>query len=222
MNLQGMNMWEMSGRRARLRRMRKWEVSMRGVSMQSRAVSMLTAVALVLLMAGAITPAWAGDCLPAPGVDVQSEHFITEVRAAHQNGQGSFPVTDALFGMSGISAKDQQALALRDPVTVTRQHDADGIFGNHGPKRITVSGIFASRPTFFQIPKLVSGRYSLTADGITLTYDPGHAVTVGETFLGVHFSKIVNHVTVTQTRLSYFFGDNTGDAPDRCYDLTAK
>ncbi|HEX9448128.1 MAG TPA: hypothetical protein VF920_09110, partial [Dongiaceae bacterium] len=93
---------------------------------------------------------------------------------------------------------------------------------NRGPKRITVNGMFAARPTFFQIPKLVSGHYVSTRDSLTLIYDDGHAVKVGETFLGMKFSKVVNHTVITRTRLSYFFESNDGDTPDRCYDLTAK
>jgi hypothetical protein len=161
-------------------------------------------------------------CLPAPGINASIDKFIDDVQAVQQSGQGTLPVADALFGVTDINANDQQALAGREPIKLTRQESVRGSFTNRGPKRITVNGIFATRPTFFQIPKLVSGRYISTKDSLTLIYDDGHAVKVGERFLGMSFSKIVNHTVITRTKLSYFFESNSGDTPDRCYDLTAK
>jgi hypothetical protein len=183
------------------------------------AITLLVAIGLVLPASRALADA---GCLPAPGINASIDKFIDDVQAVQQSGQGSLPVQDALFGVSDINANDQQALANREQIKLTRQEPARGSFTNRGPKRITVNGIFATRPTFFQIPKLVTGHYISTKDSLTLVYDDGHAVKVGEKFLGMSFSKIVNHTVITRTKLSYFFESNSGDTPDRCYDLTAK
>jgi hypothetical protein len=184
------------------------------------------AVAAASLLASLIvaSPVARSDdgCLQAPGINASIDKFIDDVQAVQQVGQGELPVTDALFGVTDINAADQQALATREQIKLTRGQPTDGTFVNRGPKRITVNGIFATRPTFFQIPKLVSGHYVSTPDSLTLIYDQGHAVKVGETFLGMKFSKLVNHTVITRSRLSYFFESNSGDTPDRCYDLTAK
>lgn len=188
-----------------------------------RKIAGIAATALLASLVAAIPAALAEDgCLPAPGINASIDKFIDDVQAVQKTGQGELPVMDALFGVTEINDADQRALATRELIKLTRGQAQNGTFINHGPKRITVNGIFATRPTFFQIPKLVTGRYVSTPDSLTLTYDEGHAVKVGETFLGMRFSKLVNHTVITRSRLSYFFESNAGDTPDRCYDLTAK
>src|SRR6185369_5841392 len=110
----------------------------------------------------------------------------------------------------------------RPPVQIAPQGDRGGSFTNRGPKHLHIDGVFAGRATFFDIPKMVAGTYAVTADSVTLTYDPAHAVRVGETFLGVRFSKTINHSVVTRQRLDYYFDSNSSGPPDRCYNLTAQ
>ena len=177
---------------------------------------------MALLLIGVAMPARADDCLPAPGVSVAAGQFIETVGNLQRQGSGTLPIGAALFGFQGISDANQQALAQRPPVQVTKQSDQGGSFANRGPKHLHIDGVFAGRATFFDIPKAVAGSYAVTAESVTLTYDPAHAVKVGETFLGVKFSKTINHSVVTRQRLDYYFDSNASGPPDRCYDLTAQ
>jgi hypothetical protein len=160
-----------------------------------------------------------GDCIPVADIGPSIEKFLGEVHAAQAAGAGALPFGDVLFGITGIDAHDQQSIANRGPVEVTKRDANGGDYESRGPKRMTVEGVFAERNTLFRIPKLVLGRYALSDEGVILIYDPAHTIEVGESILGVKFFKTVNHTVITRTQLSYFFDANAGDIPDRCYQV---
>lgn len=179
-------------------------------------------VMLVLSASGGVfgRAALAGDdCIAVGDIEPAIDKLLGEIDAVQAAGEGALPFGDVLFGITGIDAHDRQAIANREPVQVTKRGAATGDYESRGPKRITVEGVFAERDTIFRIPKLVTGRYALSEQGVTLIYDPAHTIEVGESILGVRFFKTVNHTVVTRTKLSYFFDANDGDVPDRCYEV---
>jgi hypothetical protein len=161
----------------------------------------------------------ATDCVAVPGIGPEIAKFLDEVAAAQEAGQGSLPLGDVLFGVTGIDAHDRKALDRRQPVTVTKRDASGGDYANDGPKPITVEGIFAGKQTFFRIPKAVRGRYTLGADGgsVTLVYDPDYTVELGERILGIRFFAAIHHSVVTRDGLAFFLDQNAGPDPDRCY-----
>ena len=187
--------------------------------MKSRAWKSLMLALLLPAWGGMLTPAAQADddCIAVADIGPSIEKFLGEVHAAQATGQGALPFGDVLFGITGIDAHDQQSIANRAAVQVTKRDANGGDYESQGPKRITVEGVFAGRNTIFRVPQLVLGRYALSAGGVTLIYDPAHTFQVGESILGVRFFKTMNHTVITPTKLSYFFDANDGDIPDRCY-----
>jgi hypothetical protein len=191
---------------------------------QRVAASASTALASMALIGLGIlagtTAAEAGDgCKPVTGMAASIDKFIDEVYQLQQSGQGTLPVADALFGFEHIEPADLRALDAREPIQVMPQHDKNGVFLNRGPNSVVINGKFAKADAFFDIPPLVTGSYVSTQDSLVLTYDPAHAVKVGQTFLGMTFSRTINHTVITRRKLSYFFDSNTDGKPDRCYQL---
>jgi len=161
----------------------------------------------------------AESCKQIAGISAAVDRFIDKVHAVELAGRGTLPVTDALFGFQHIDAKSLNALDRRQPIEVTRQEESDGIFVNRGPEPMIITGQFGQKETFFAIPALIKGSYVSTPDSLVLTYDPEHAVEVGQSFLGMKFSHTINHTVITRHSLAYFFDANTSDEPDRCYVL---
>ena len=157
------------------------------------------------------------DCVAVPGIATEIDSFLDRAVAAQAAGKGAMPITDVLFGVTEISAEDQQELARRAPVELTRRTATGGDYVSRGPDRITVEGVFAERDTLFRLPELIIGRYRLTGEGATLLYDPAHTVDVGESLLGINFFMSVNRTEITRDRLTFFFEDNVSNEPDRCY-----
>lgn len=166
-----------------------------------------------------VPAAEAGSCKQIPGITAAVDRFIDKVYALQLSGRGTLPVTDALFGFQHIDAESLHALDARQPIEVMRQDADDGVFVNRGPQPLILTGKFAQSETFFDIPALIKGSYVSTPDSLVLTYDPDHAVRVGQSFLGMKFSHTINHTVITRHSLAYFFDQNTGDQPDRCYEL---
>ena len=177
---------------------------------------------LVVLPLGAAPAAARTDCVAVAGIGPEIAKFLDAVAAIQAAGRGRLPLTDVLFGVTGIDAHDRKALDRRTPVTVTRRDATGGDYENDGPKKITVEGIFAERQTFFRIPKRVRGRYTLTPDGgVTLVYDPEYTVDLGERILGIRFFAAIHHTVITRDGLAFFLDENAGPDPDRCYRATA-
>lgn len=171
---------------------------------------------------GLATAAEAATCMRISGIAPSIDRFIDKVYALQLAGRGTLPVTDALFGFRQLDPDGLRKLDQRQPIEVTRQDQDDGVFINKGPKPVVITGSFAQAETFFAIPELVKGSYVSTPDSLTLTYDPDHAVQVGQSFLGMKFSHTINHTVITRHSLAYFFDDNNGGEPDRCYLLDDK
>jgi len=190
---------------------------------QIRRITLLAFIATGLAVSTAHA---ATDCVDVPGIGPEIAKFLDEVKAAQAAGQGTLPLMDVLFGVTAINATDQQALDKREPVKVTKRAEAGGDYSNHGPKKITVEGIFAAEQTFFRIPKLVTGRYTLSLkggalDGVTLNYDPAHTVQLGASVMGMRFFKPIHHTVITRAGLAFFLDTNAGPDPDRCYRAVA-
>ena len=179
-------------------------------------------LALAFLPFGAAPAAAKSDCVAVAGIGPQIAKFLAKVAAVQAAGQGSLPLMEVLFGVTGIDAHDQKALDRRAPVTVKRRDATGGDYANNGPKTITVEGIFADRQTFFRIPKQVRGRYTLGPDGgVTLVYDPEYTVHLGERVLGIRFFAAIHHTVITRDGLAFFLDENAGPDPDRCYRVAA-
>lgn len=185
--------------------------------------------ALLALVASAIAASSAEaatDCVDVPGIGPEIAHFLDEVGAAQAAGQGTLPLMDALFGVTGIDDEDRQALGQRAAVQVVKRAATGGDYSNRGPRKITVEGIFADKETFFRLPKLIAGRYTLNSDaggldGVTLNYDPAHAVELGAEVMGMRFFKPIHHTVITRDGLAFFLDTNAGPDPDRCYRAVA-
>jgi hypothetical protein len=184
----------------------------------------LFALILTLLPLTAAPPAQAAtECRPVAGIGPQIAKFLDEVAVAQAAGQGSLPLMDVLFGVTDISAADQKALDQRKLVELTPQGAGGGDYTNQGPKKITIEGVFAEQVTYFRMPSLVKGRYTIDAqDGVnigsvTLHYDPEHTVELGEPHIGLRFFKPTHHTVITRDGVAFFLDKNTGPDPDRCY-----
>nr|WP_298682415.1 hypothetical protein [uncultured Dongia sp.] len=185
---------------------------------QHRGLALAGAVALGVVTLGP-SPSLANDCRAVQGVGASIDKFLATTRAAQAAGQGTMPVNDVLFGVTEIDAEDQQALAERALVQLSKRDDTTGAYESRGPETITVEGVFADRDTLFRIPELVLGQYTLSAEGAELVYDPEHPAEVGESALGIHFFKAIHRTVITPDRLAFFFEGNDDGEPDRCYDL---
>jgi hypothetical protein len=157
------------------------------------------------------------DCVAVPGIAGEVETFLSHSASAQAAGQGTLPIREVLFGVTDIDDEDAAELDAREAVQLTRRSADGGDYGNRGPQKITVDGMFAGRETLFRLPKRILGHYRLDATGATLTYDPDHAVDVGERIIGIPIFLSVHRMIVTREKLSFFFGGNDGDEPDRCY-----
>lgn len=185
----------------------------------ARVAAAVSVAASCALIAGA---ADAASCKQIPGIAASVDRFIDKVYALQLSGSGTLPISDALFGFQHLDAEALRDLGQRQPIEVMRQDEDDGVFVNQGPAPIILTGKFAQHETFFDIPALVKGSYVSTPDSLTLTYDPDHAVKVGQSFLGMKFSHTINHTVITRHSLAYFFDQNSTGEPDRCYLLVDK
>lgn len=159
----------------------------------------------------------ATDCVPVPGIAGEIEAFLGYAATAQAAGQGTMPVRKVLFGVTGIDDEDAGQLDARGFVTLTRRTADGGDYSNRGPEKVTIEGIFAGRETLFRLPPEIAGRYRLDPDRVTLTYDPAHAVDVGERVIGIPFFVSVHRMVVTQQQIGFYFAGNDSDDPDRCY-----
>ena len=157
------------------------------------------------------------DCVPVPGIAGEIEKFLTDSAAAQVAGTGTMPVREVLFGVTEIDDEDAAQLDGRAPVELTRRTADGGDYVNRGPEKVTIEGMFAGRETLFRLPPLIEGRYRLDEKGATLTYDPDHAVDVGERIIGIPLFMSVHRMVITREKLAFYFGGNDGDEPDRCY-----
>jgi hypothetical protein len=176
-------------------------------------------IPLILALLPLAMPAHAAtECRPVPGIGQEIAKFLDEVAVAQAAGQGSLPLRDALFGVTDIGPEDQQALDRRKLVELTPHGASGGDFVNRGPEKITIEGVFAEQETYFRMPSLVAGRYTIGGDGsVTLLYDPKHAVDLGEPHVGLRFFKATHHTVITRDGVAFFLDENTGPDPDRCY-----
>ncbi len=175
-------------------------------------------VPLFLLLA---SPAVAeSDCMGVNGIRPQIGSFLAQAEQAQAAGEGTMPIQAVLFGVTAIDAEDQGELDARPKVALVRRTANGGDYESRGPKRITVEGIFAERETLFRLPPLILGRYRLEEGGASLTYDPKHAVEVGERVLGIPFYMQVHRMEIKPDELAFYFaGNDDANEPDRCYKV---
>ena len=179
----------------------------------------LLPIILTLLLPAA--PALAAtECKPVAGIGPEIAKFLDEVAAAQKAGKGTLPLMDVLFGITEINAEDQKEIDGRPTVYLTPRGSDGGDFATDGPEEITVQGVFANLETYFRMPPKVRGRYVIAPDGgVTLIYDPKHAVELGEPHMGMAFFARTNHTVITRDGLAFFLDDNAGPDPDRCYHV---
>lgn len=180
----------------------------------------LPLVILTLLLPAALPAQAETECKPVPGIGPEIAKFLNEVAVAQKAGQGTLPLMDVLFGITEINAEDQKKIDGRPTVYLTPRGTGGGDFATDGPEEITVQGVFANLETYFRMPPKVRGRYVIGPDGgVTLIYDPKHAVKLGEPHMGMKFFARTNHTVITRDSLAFFLDDNTGPDPDRCYHV---
>jgi hypothetical protein len=173
----------------------------------------LTLLPLTALPAGAETV-----CRPVRGIGPEIAKFLDEVAVAQAAGQGTLPLRDALFGVTDINAEGEKALDGRAVVHLTPRDATGGDYTNEGPEQVTIDGVFAEQITYFRMPRLVKGRYTIGANGsVTLLYDPKHTVDLGEPHIGMRFFKPTHHTVITREGVAFFLEKNAGPNPDRCY-----
>jgi hypothetical protein len=176
------------------------------------------------LLPFATPPAHAATtCKPVPGIGPEIAKFLDQVAVAQAAGQGTVPLRDVLFGVTDIDAEGQKALDGRALVHLYPRDATGGDYTNQGPEEITIEGVFAEQETYFRMPPLVKGRYTIDAPdgvsigGVTLHYDPEHTVDLGEPHIGMRFFKGTHHTVITRDGVAFFLDQNTGPDPDRCY-----
>jgi hypothetical protein len=186
------------------------------------------ALTLALLPLTAVPVHAATTCKSVPGIGPQIAKFLDQVAVAQAAGQGTVPLRDVLFGVTGIDAEGEKALDGRALVHLTPRDATGGDYTNEGPEEITIEGVFAEQETYFRMPPLVKGRYEIDAPdgvhigGVTLHYDPEHTVELGEPHVGIRFFKGTHHTVITRDGVAFFLDQNTGPDPDRCYRAVAE
>jgi hypothetical protein len=185
----------------------------------------LLALILTLLPLTAPPALAAAECKPVAGIGPEIAKFLDQVAAAQKAGQGTLPLMDVLFGITAINAEDQKEIDARPTVHLMPEGAGGGEFATDGPEEITVQGVFANLETYFRMPPKVRGRYTIDAPdgvnirGVTLIYDPKHAVELGEPHMGMKFFARTNHTVISRDGLAFFLDDNAGPDPDRCYHV---
>ncbi|MBK8160290.1 MAG: hypothetical protein IPK59_16460 [Rhodospirillaceae bacterium] len=157
------------------------------------------------------------NCVPVPGIGPEIDRFLDQAVAAQAAGKGVMPITDVLFGVTEISAADRQDLAQRPPVELTRRTATGGDYVSRGPGRITVEGVFAERDTLFRLPELIIGRYRLTEAGQRCSTTRRTRSMSARACSASTSSCRSTETEISKDKLAFFFEDNDGDEPDRCY-----
>lgn len=159
------------------------------------------------------------DCRPAGPISQGLQKLIKEFHASDKAGHGALSVQDFLVGVSDIPSKDENALDRRGPVKVAGSGIGSGSIDNDGQAPLEFAGIFAGKQTYFRVPEHIRARYVSAGDALMLYYEAGQALQVGEALPLVNLPvyRTVNHVRVTGDKLLFFWGDNKGQDPDRCY-----
>jgi hypothetical protein len=159
------------------------------------------------------------DCIAAAGISPGLKKLIGEIRLVDRAGHRSLSVRDFLVGVTGIHSPDEAALDRRGPVELASTSAGVGSIANEGRAALEFEGIFANRRTLFRVPQHIKARYVEGADSVTLYYDAGDALQVGEALplVNIPVFRTINHVLVMNDKLLFFWGDNSGSQPDRCY-----
>jgi hypothetical protein len=189
------------------------------MSLRQRSLPLFALTLTFVLLPFAALPARAEtECNTVAGIGPEIAKFLDEVAAVQAAGQGSLPLMDVLFGITEIDAEDQKEIDGRPTVHLTPRGTGGGDFATDGPEEITVEGVFANKVTYFRMPPQVRGRYTIDpGGGVTLIYDPKHAVELGEPHMGMAFFARTNHTVITPDGIAFFLDDNAGPDPDRCY-----
>ena len=178
------------------------------------------AAALALLVSFAPGSADAETaCRPAGNISPGLLKLLHEFQAADRTGGTVLPVQDFIVGVSDIAAADQAALAHRGLVTATKTGANEGSVRNDGQALIEFQGIFARRQTFFRVPQHIRAHYRAAANEVTLYYESGGALQLGEALplIGIPVYRTVHHVVISPDKLLFYWGDGSSEEPDRCY-----
>jgi hypothetical protein len=175
--------------------------------------------ALSLLVSfGLVSPALA-YCRKAGPISAGLTKLIDDFASVTPQHQGSATVRDFLVGVSKIPPKAMAALTQRAPAVITAHGDGVGSVAEAGATKLQFTGIFARHKTFFRVPEQIHGHYRVAHGMLTLYYNPGGAMALGEAIpiIGIPFFRHINHVEITPTRILFFWGTNAHGTADRCY-----
>ncbi len=175
-------------------------------------------IASLVVSLGLVSPVLA-DCRKAGPISAGLEKLIDEFSQVAPGHSGEATVQDFLVGVSKIPPKAVAALTRRAPAIITAYGPGEGSVAETGTTRLQFSGIFARHKSFFRVPEYIHGHYRVAHGLLTLYYNPGGALALGEPIplIGIPFFRHINHVEITATRILFFWGTNTHGSPDRCY-----
>ena len=164
------------------------------------------------------TPAFA-YCRKAGPISAGLKKLISEFARVAPGHTGKATVQDFLVGVSKIPPQAMAALTQRAPAVITAHGKGVGSVADQGATRLQFSGIFARHKSFFRVPEYIHGHYRVAHGMLTLYYNPGGALALGEPIplLGIPFFRHINHVEITARRILFFWGTNAHGRPDRCY-----
>ena len=164
------------------------------------------------------TPAFA-YCRKAGPISGGLKKLISKFARVEPGHTGKATVQDFLVGVSKIPPQAMAALAQRAPAVITAHGAGKGSVADWGTTKLQFSGIFARHKSFFRVPQYIHGHYRVAHGMLTLYYNPGGALALGEPIplIGIPFFRHINHVEITATRILFFWGTNVHGSPDRCY-----
>ncbi len=176
-------------------------------------------VATFLLAAVANGPALADDCQPAEGLGPGLVKLLDGFHRADETGQASLKTEDFLAGVTQIAEPNRQALDRRSLVRVVRQAPQKGTIESEGPVALEFKGQFAGKERYFRVPAHIRARYAIGANSVTLSYQEGDAIQLGEAIplVEVPFFRTIDHVVIARDTLLFFWTGNSGTTADRCY-----
>jgi hypothetical protein len=107
----------------------------------------------------------------------------------------------------------------RGPSQILPKGAGVGDLASDGPQALQFEGVFARKRTFFKVPQRIRARYRVSKGTLTLAYEEGGAIELGEAvpLVDIPVYRRINHVVVTPDRLLFFWGSNSDGEADRCY-----
>jgi len=141
-----------------------------------------------------------------PELAEPTRQLVERTRNVHEKGGGDLDVKILTNVLGKISASDQQKIAQRGNLTLTKKGDNWGRFENTGPAEISVNWSGAT----LKIPKRVAGTYVVVPGESRYILDAGATLSGCQWILCVG----VERITATYSQLAI---DLEGDSYDQVF-----